>query len=56
MGLISEAEMVIIFCCIYSFEALHTSSLNVQTRKSMYTVPFYKFVKKANSSKLAAWG
>ena len=28
MGLISEAEMVIIFFCIYNFEALHTSSPN----------------------------
>ena len=26
--LISEAEMVVIFVCIYNFEASHTSSLN----------------------------
>ncbi|KAG5193191.1 hypothetical protein JEQ12_020659 [Ovis aries] len=37
--------------------ALHKtfSGLAVATRKSMYTVPFYKCVKKANSSKLIAF-
>ena len=28
MGPISEAEMVVMFMCIYNFEALHISSLN----------------------------
>ena len=28
MGPISEAETVVMFMCIYNFEALHISSLN----------------------------